>query len=199
MDIFGFFPQTLQGADILSATGRVFLPDFFDGEPAPISWYPPTTDEMRAQLGAWFGSKANPVAGAAKARAYLAAFKAQNPHITTWLAVGYCWGGKVVALTSGADTPWAASAQVHPAMLAPEDAAQIAIPHVLLASMDEDAKDVRAFDEALKLPEGRKHVETFGSQIHGWMAARGDLEDPAVVKEYERGYKILLDFFGRNL
>jgi len=42
MDIFGFFPQTLQGADILALSGpqryRVFMPDFFDGEPAPIEW-----------------------------------------------------------------------------------------------------------------------------------------------------------------
>lgn len=38
-DIFGYFPQTLQGADIL-ANGdsqqkyRVYVPDYFDGKPA---------------------------------------------------------------------------------------------------------------------------------------------------------------------
>lgn len=43
MDIFGFFEQTLQGADILSSNGaekyRVVVPDWFEGEPADISWY----------------------------------------------------------------------------------------------------------------------------------------------------------------
>ena len=42
MDIFGFFEQTLQGADILSSSGaekyRVVVPDWFEGEPADISW-----------------------------------------------------------------------------------------------------------------------------------------------------------------
>jgi hypothetical protein len=40
-DIFGFFPQTLQGADILSSSDakqkyQVFMPDWFKGEPCPI-------------------------------------------------------------------------------------------------------------------------------------------------------------------
>lgn len=41
-DIFGFFNQTLQGADILAHTDdqkyQVFMPDFFEGKPADISW-----------------------------------------------------------------------------------------------------------------------------------------------------------------
>ena len=42
-DIFGFFPQTIQGADILSTSDeahqyQVFMPDFFQGEPADIAW-----------------------------------------------------------------------------------------------------------------------------------------------------------------
>lgn len=43
-DIFGYFPQSLQGADILSTSDKdhqyqVFMPDFFEGKPADISWY----------------------------------------------------------------------------------------------------------------------------------------------------------------
>lgn len=42
-DIFGYFPQTIQGADILAYSDKehayqVFMPDFFDGEPADIAW-----------------------------------------------------------------------------------------------------------------------------------------------------------------
>lgn len=45
-DIFGYFPQTIQGADILAYGDKenqyqVFMPDFFEGSPADISWYPP--------------------------------------------------------------------------------------------------------------------------------------------------------------
>ena len=41
-DIFGYFPQTLQGADILATSDkqkyRVFIPDWFKGTPADIAW-----------------------------------------------------------------------------------------------------------------------------------------------------------------
>ena len=55
-DIFGFFPQTLQGADILAYGDeerpyQVFMPDFFDGKAADISWYPPDTKEKGEKLG----------------------------------------------------------------------------------------------------------------------------------------------------
>lgn len=55
-DIFGFFPQTIQGADILAHADsdhqyKVFMPDFFDGNACPIEWYPPDTEEKGQKLG----------------------------------------------------------------------------------------------------------------------------------------------------
>lgn len=41
-DIFGYFEQTIQGADILATSQhqkyKVFIPDWFKGDPAPIEW-----------------------------------------------------------------------------------------------------------------------------------------------------------------
>lgn len=42
-DIFGYFDQTLQGADILATSDKqqqykVFIPDWFKGKPCPIEW-----------------------------------------------------------------------------------------------------------------------------------------------------------------
>jgi hypothetical protein len=41
-DIFGYFDQTVQGADILATSHhqkyKVFIPDWFKGEPSHISW-----------------------------------------------------------------------------------------------------------------------------------------------------------------
>lgn len=42
-DIFGYFDQTLQGADILATSDanqkyKVFMPDWFKGKPCPIEW-----------------------------------------------------------------------------------------------------------------------------------------------------------------
>lgn len=42
-DIFGYFDQTLQGADILATSDehtkyKVFMPDYFKVDPCPIEW-----------------------------------------------------------------------------------------------------------------------------------------------------------------
>jgi len=101
-----------------------------------------------------------------------------------------------VSLTSGEGTSFKAAAECHPAMVDPSEAKGIKIPLCMLASKDEDAEDVKKFENNLT---AAKHVEIFGDQIHGWMAARSDLEDPRVKQEYERGYKTLLDFFAKYL
>jgi dienelactone hydrolase len=42
-DVFGYYPQTLQGADIFATSNehekyRVLVPDWFDGKPMPLEW-----------------------------------------------------------------------------------------------------------------------------------------------------------------
>lgn len=85
--------------------------------------------------------------------------------------------------------------EMHPAMVDPADAEGISIPLIMLASKEDPADAVKAFEAALK---GPKHVEIFDDQIHGWMAARADLEDPRVAAEYKRGYETVVKFFGKN-
>ncbi|KAJ5638175.1 hypothetical protein N7490_008054 [Penicillium lividum] len=182
--IFGFFDQTIQGADILATSSeekyRVFMPDFFEGKPADISWYPPTTDEHKKLLGNFF-QNANKLA--------------PNDGFD-WSILGFCWGGKIAALSVAGDNKiFKSAAQCHPAMVDPNDAKTIKVPFAMLASKDEPASDVEAFKANLVVPN---HVETFSTQIHGWMAARSNLEDPEVKSEYERGYKTLLQFFAAN-
>lgn len=80
-------------------------------------------------------------------------------------------------------------------MVDANDAKAVNIPMALLASKDEAAQDVKDFEANLKVP---KYVETFPTQIHGWMAARSDLENAEVRKEYERGYKTVLEFFHQH-
>lgn len=108
----------------------------------------------------------------------------------------YCWGGKVVSLTSGEDTPFKAAAQLHPGLITPEDAAKVTIPTCMLASGEEKKEEVEAYERELKV---EKHVETFADQVHGWMSARGDLKDAKVRKEYERGYGIVVGWFQKYL
>lgn len=200
-DIFGFFPQTLQGADILSSSHssdkfKVFIPDWFEGKPCPIEIFPPDTKEKEEQLGNFF-KKFPPPGIADKVPAYVKAVAEKNPEIKTWAILGYCWGGKVTTLVTSSDSnPFKAAAVVHPAMVDHNDAQAIKVPFALLASKDEPADEVKKFEDTLKVT---KHVEIFGDQIHGWMAARSDLEDKRVLEEYTRGYETVLDFFAKNV
>ncbi|CZR51727.1 probable hydrolase related to dienelactone hydrolase [Phialocephala subalpina] len=201
-DIFGYFPQSLQGADILSIADdktkyQVFMPDWFEGKPADISWYPPDTKEKGEKLGNFFQTTGAPPATASKVPTILKEIESKYSKISTWGVVGFCWGGKIVSLTtSTSSTPFKAAAECHPAMVDPSEAENIKIPLCMLASKDEPKEDVEKFEKNLK---GEKHVEIFGDQIHGWMAARSDLDDARVKSEYERGYKTLLEFFGKYL
>ncbi|KAI0878039.1 alpha/beta-hydrolase [Hypoxylon argillaceum] len=199
-DIFGYYPQTLQGADILSTSGaakyKVFIPDWFKGEPADLAWFPPDTPEKQQKLGGFF-QQYPPPSIAAAVPGYVKALSEKYPEIKEWAILGFCWGGKVVSLTTASpENPFKAGIEAHPAMVDPKDAESIKIPLALLASKDEDPADVKKFEANLT---GPKHVETFGDQIHGWMAARSDLEDERVKSEYKRGYQTVLNFLSEHL
>jgi dienelactone hydrolase len=108
----------------------------------------------------------------------------------------FCWGGKVVELvTSSPKNPFSVAATAHPAMIDPSGAEKISVPFILLASGEEPVDVVESFKAKLKVPH---HIETFGDQVHGWMAARADLSNPRVSAEYARGYQTLLAFFDKH-
>ncbi|EHA25563.1 hypothetical protein ASPNIDRAFT_56645 [Aspergillus niger ATCC 1015] len=194
--------QTFSGADILATASeqkyRVFIPDFFQGEPADITWFPPQTDDHKQKLGNFFQTKAAPPANLPKIPSIVSEANklAAGGSFQSWSILGYCWGGKITTLASGQDNKlFTAAVQCHPAMLDPNDAKSVNIPMAVLASKDENPKDVEAFGANLKQAN---YVETFSTQIHGWMAARSNLEDEQVRKEYERGYRTALDFLQKH-
>ncbi|KJF61236.1 dienelactone hydrolase [Coccidioides immitis RS] len=203
-DIFGFFPQTLQGADIVSTSDpdrkyRVFMPDFFDGSPANISWYPPQTEEHQQNLSQFFQTRAPPPNTLPRIPGVLEEANKLAPGgagFKSWGMMGYCWGGKITSLAAGRDSLFRAAVQCHPAMVDPKDAESVTIPMALLASMDEEVDVIEQYKKNLKVPN---LVQTWPTQIHGWMAARGDLANPEVKKEYENGYKTVLAFFHEHM
>ncbi|KAI0386106.1 alpha/beta-hydrolase [Hypomontagnella monticulosa] len=197
-DIFGFFPQTIQGADIL-ATGdverkyQVYMPDFFEGNPASIEWYPPTDDEKKSKLGKWFVESGVWPKHLPKVHGLLEAAKRHNPNIKSWGIIGYCWGGKMASILAGDDNVlFKAAIQTSPAMVDSNDAVKVKIPTMMLASKEESIEDVRQYEKNLKVSH---HIEIFEGQIHGFMSARADLKDEKAKAEYERGYKLSLGFF----
>lgn len=134
---------------------------------------------------------------ASKVPEYMKAAASAHPEITSWAIMGFCWGGKVVSLvTASPENVFKAGVECHPAMVVPDDAKNIKVPLCMLASQDEPADDVKKFEENLT---GAKHVEIFGDQIHGWMAARSNLEDKRVEQEYVRAYKTVLNFLSQHI
>jgi len=199
-DIFGYFPQTIQGADILAYSDtehpyQVFIPDFFEGDHAKIEWYPPDTPEKEKAFGEWF-QIVSPPKHLPKVPGLLEAAEKHNSNIKAWGVIGYCWGGKMTSLIAGKDTKFKAAVQTSPALMDSTEAEKVTIPMMVLASKEEPADEVKKYGDKLTV---KKHVETFDDQLHGFMSARGDLKDEKVKAEYERGYKLALQFFHDNI
>jgi len=200
-DIFGFYPQTIQGADILAygdseRSYQVIIPDFFEGSPVPLEWYPPDNKEKEQKIGEFFQTKAAPPKTLERIPGILEEFQSQRSSVQEWGIVGYCWGGKIANLISQEGTPFKAAAACHPAMVDANDAAAVTIPYALLPSKDEPKDDVEKWQKAIKV---KNVVQWWPNQIHGFMAARGDLKDPAVEADYKKAYQFLLNWFHENL
>ena len=74
----------------------------------------------------------------------------------------------MVAVSSQKDTLFKASAQSSPAFIDTADAGKITIPHIVLASRDEDTAEIKSYNEKLTAP---KVVKTY-DQRHGFQSAR---------------------------
>ncbi|KAL4821443.1 hypothetical protein BDW67DRAFT_180143 [Aspergillus spinulosporus] len=200
-DIFGNSPQTTQGADILAKrlNALVLIPDFFRGDGAKHEWVPPDTDEKTAALMEFVTTKASFAEAAKSLPSLVDTYKGVFPSVQKWAAYGLCWGGKVLALSSGEGTPFATTVQVHPGRIDKADAQTLTIPHAVLASKDEPADEVAAYKRIIEDKGLGGFVETYGKMWHGWMGARADLEKEESLKNYVRGYQQLAEFFEEYL
>ncbi|GJJ13917.1 hypothetical protein Clacol_008174 [Clathrus columnatus] len=118
-DIFGFWPQTQQGADILAETlnAKVLMPDFFEPHNAfSQDDYPPNTPEKKVRLQEFFQNVARVDVAVTNVNKLGLLMKAEGyKHIGLY---GFCWvyhkAGKV-AILSGSEKVYDAVASVHPA------------------------------------------------------------------------------------
>jgi dienelactone hydrolase len=201
-DIFAYFPQTQQGADILSTSigsgATVFMPDFLSGKPWPIDRFPPKTEQDKKELQEFFKGPANPHDNLIKLVRFA---KHLRSHGYSKVSLyGFCWGGKVAILSGGLggdEDLFDAIALVHPAMLSVDDVKNLSVPLALFPSKDEDPKVVEHIVEELK-KKPFWHLcrhKTYTNMHHGWAAARGDLENKENKAAYEDVYSRLAAFF----
>ena len=92
-DVFGYTPQTLQGADILATKGLepylVIIPDLLDGKPAQPAWFmDPEAEENKAPM-AKFMARLQDGEGHVKRVLDLAgAAREKYPSAEKWGAIG---------------------------------------------------------------------------------------------------------------
>ncbi|RDL34671.1 uncharacterized protein BP5553_07799 [Venustampulla echinocandica] len=200
-DVFGLAPQTLQGADLLSTAlnALILVPDFLEGDVAKESWFTGATEEGDTAKAAFMAKAVDMDRWTRELAEVARDAKSKWEGVGSWGAYGLCWGGKVVVLSSGSNSPFKASGQVHPGRLDAADALIVKIPHIVLASNGEDAGMIASYAETL-VGEGKPHVvETYADMHHGWMGARANLANERNLKEYERGYNQLAAFFAKHL
>ncbi|QKX58232.1 uncharacterized protein TRUGW13939_05353 [Talaromyces rugulosus] len=202
-DIFGFSPQTLRGADILadrlsaSSPALVIVPDWFDGFVAQKAWVPPVTPEQQEKLGGFIQNKASPGLVVPRVLELSKSLNKTFPTVEKLGIFGFCWGGKLASLACQDDKDsFVVAVQTSPARIDPEEAKKVSVPMALLLSGDEDVEVASQY--AANLTKDTL-TERFEGQIHGFMSARGDLEDAKVKEAFERGYEVAGAFFDKHL
>ena len=79
------------------------MPDFFEGEPADHSWYPPDNKEKGEKLGQFFKTKAAADKNVPRiSKVVKEITEKSGGTIKNWGAIGMCWGGKVGRFSSSA-------------------------------------------------------------------------------------------------
>jgi hypothetical protein len=163
------------------------LPDFLNGG-LPLDTVPVDTPEKKELLTKWFspGGPAFFPDCAQKVDSAARQIKKVYPSVEKVTGLGLCWGSKVkmaindsdgpaltneqvlILASNMADTPFIATASAHPARLDPEDAKQLTVPTLILASDGEEPEVVKAFDEVKK---------PAGSEVHHYKVCSHSTED----------------------
>ncbi|KAB5558075.1 dienelactone hydrolase family protein [Coniochaeta sp. 2T2.1] len=207
-DIFGLAPQTIQGADRLATltNSLVLVPDWFRGDYCQPRWMGEgASAEDKAALAAFVERQVN------FARTVEKLIEVRKEVGNRWREVeghvgvfGLCFGGKVAVLATGEGNVgvgrrFEVSGTAHPGRLDAKDHETLNVPHICLASPGEPADFVAEVKEILSKPGKTGYVETYETMFHGWMGARANLKDEANLREYERGYNAVADFFNKYL
>ncbi|OIW33236.1 hypothetical protein CONLIGDRAFT_640383 [Coniochaeta ligniaria NRRL 30616] len=207
-DVFGLAPQTIQGADRLSALTNsvVLVPDFFKGDYCDAAWFGPSaTAESKAALAGFMERQVRLEATVEKLAEVRKEVGERWPGVEGHVGVfGLCFGGKIAVMATGEGNEgtgrkFNVSGTAHPGRLEAKDHEVLNVPHICLASPGEPADVVAKVKEILSKPGKIGYVETYGTMFHGWMGARANLKDEANLKEYERGYNAVADFFNKYL
>lgn len=145
------------------------MPDFHRGDSIDPSFVPPDTEEKKARVQEFRAKSADHGKALETLDSVMQVLRDSYPNITSWGVIAYCWGSEVAVRRSFQGSQFVAAVLTSPSQIDPEEATKVAIPMAVLASKNEPVDSVAHFEKNLKVPT---HVETFSSQVHGFMSAR---------------------------
>ncbi|KAJ7810459.1 dienelactone hydrolase endo-1,3,1,4-beta-D-glucanase [Mycena olivaceomarginata] len=169
---------------------KAIAPDLFNGDPVPADAFNPG---VTFDIGQWFGKGHDQAHTRPIIDKVIAALKADG--VTTFAAVGYCFGGRYV-FDLAFDNITKASAVAHPSLL--QVPADLEVTPLLINSCTVDTQfpleaSAKADEIFAGFAPGYKR-EYFEGCTHGF-AVRGDLSDPKVKAGKEGAFKATVDWF----
>eukprot|EP01006_Ploeotia_vitrea_P063836 TRINITY_DN8635_c0_g1_i1.p1 TRINITY_DN8635_c0_g1~~TRINITY_DN8635_c0_g1_i1.p1 ORF type:complete len:238 (-),score=38.80 TRINITY_DN8635_c0_g1_i1:120-833(-) len=194
-DIFGMHPNTYQDCDkIAESTGfTVVMPDFFKSEKWPADKPP----KERPEIIAWVkGGGGWEVAQPYLEDTVLPYLKGND--VTSVGLLGFCWGGKMGFLASGAGLVKAV-ASAHPSFITAEEAKVLTGPTCIIPSKDEppmeDIQEVLSNNQFKDVNIWNR----FEDMHHGFCSARGDLTVPEQAARVTEALNIFAKWFSEQL
>jgi dienelactone hydrolase len=190
-DIYGYKSPLLRKlADKVAAQGYlVVVPDFLKGDP----FTPKNNSNSLEGLREYWLPKHPPSEAAQALKAVVEDLKGKG--IRYIGAVGFCWGGKVVAL-AGKDKLFNAIVQMHPSLADASDYEGLQSPIAVLAAPSDG---VEKFIQILKARNDIEHfVKVYPGVEHGW-TVRYDENDPEAVKKAEEAHTDMLAWLKKHV
>jgi dienelactone hydrolase len=202
-DIFGYYPQTQQGADILAdrVNALVIMPDFAHGKPFDLQRYdnPPPDAKIWEEVSKdffapeVFSERVNELREVAK--------QLKSDGKTFVGAIGLCWGGRLVLTGGESETKELdAVASSHPAKLDESDGQKLPIPVALFPSKQDqiDIAEKIVKENKAKPFGGPSDFKPYLNMHHGWTGAHAYLDREDNLADYQDVYGRLTTFFNNS-
>jgi dienelactone hydrolase len=196
-DVWGHLPRTLSICDVIAEQGgfHVVAPDCFRGK---------TKDDVDDVL-AWL--KSHPYEDNIANDIDLCLEHLQSKGVEQFGAMGFCWGGWVIAKSSSVGVPWKVGVSPHPSTAIEkrvfgrdEEAMldRVSMPFLVLPGGNDPDNLKPGHPQVQKLEsKGGKSI-LFENMVHGW-TTRSDLTDPTIKAAVEKALVLSLEFLKEHL
>ena len=197
-DVWGLLPRVLSICDALAEKGGfpVVAPDCFRGK---------TKDDVDNMLE-WFQEHSYEKEIANDIQLCMD-FLMEKEGVSQFGAMGFCWGGWVIAKSAANGIPWSAGVSPHPSTGIEQKAfgndevemmSKVPMPFLIMPAGNDppNLKPGHPTVEELEKKGGKCVV--FDKMTHGW-TTRGDLSNPDIKKDTETALQLTLEFFKEHL